>query len=189
MFHKLILWFYSCFHSCTTPIPIPQMLPDSHLQSPRCYHIPHLPPPIPQMLSDTSPPTTNPPDVTRYLTSNPPQFTCYQIPHLPLPIPHMLSDTSPPTSNPQGIIGYLTSHPIPQMLSDTLPTLPIRQLHLCLPQLLSNIFGYDNTPGWRLSSLHSKFHPTDFKAIRSFLKPNGGKEVTVIYWRFDCSFL
>ena len=29
-----------------------------------------------------------------------------------------------------------------QMLGDILPTLPIRQLHLFLPQLLSNIFGY-----------------------------------------------
>ncbi|XP_063682498.1 sphingomyelin phosphodiesterase 4-like isoform X2 [Bolinopsis microptera] len=61
-----------------------------------------------------------------------------------------------------------------QNLTELLPTLPIRQLHMYLPQLLSNIFGYDSTPGWRLSSLHSNFHPTDFKAIRAFLKPNGG---------------
>lgn len=61
-----------------------------------------------------------------------------------------------------------------QLLSDALSTLPVRQLHLFLPNLLAHIFGYDNTPGWKIASLHSKWHPTDFNAVRQFLKPNGG---------------
>ena len=71
-----------------------------------------------------------------------------------------------------------------QVLGELLSTLPIRQLHLFLPQLLSNVFGFDNTPGWRLSSIHSSFHPTDFTAIRNFLKPNGGKELKKCIYKY-----
>ena len=42
-----------------------------------------------------------------------------------------------------------------------------------MPRLLSNIFGYDQTVGWMLNSLHPTANRENYKAVLGFLDVNG----------------
>lgn len=50
---------------------------------------------------------------------------------------------------------------------------PLRELHAAFPAILANIFGYDHTDGWKLSSLTQGNDSVTFRVVESFLSPTG----------------
>nr|XP_006821103.1 PREDICTED: sphingomyelin phosphodiesterase 4-like [Saccoglossus kowalevskii] len=48
-----------------------------------------------------------------------------------------------------------------------------RDLHTIFPLLLESIFGFNNSPGWGLKTLHKQAQALDFFSLRMFLAPNG----------------
>ncbi|XP_064382073.1 sphingomyelin phosphodiesterase 4-like [Halichondria panicea] len=57
-------------------------------------------------------------------------------------------------------------------VASSISSLPIKELHQFFPRLLSNIFGFDHSPGWALLQFNKMQHG-DFHQLLQFMAPHG----------------